>query len=100
MAGAKGRASERPACVSSVTRSGCPARRSEEHTSELQSLTNLVCRLLLEKKNNSDRSWNQNYETSTSYTIRQSPSPITSPVQSTSDPPIPSTSYQVLSCFA
>src|SRR5438046_5585001 len=27
------------------------AIRSEEHTSELQSLTNLVCRLLLEKKN-------------------------------------------------
>src|SRR5262249_62184094 len=26
--------------------------RSEEHMSELQSLTNLVCRLLLEKKNN------------------------------------------------
>src|SRR5438093_8157414 len=26
------------------------SRRSEEHTSELQSLTNLVCRLLLEKK--------------------------------------------------
>src|SRR5262249_60162256 len=26
------------------------ARRSEEHTSELQSLTNLVCRLLLAKK--------------------------------------------------
>ena len=25
--------------------------RSEEHTSELQSLVNLVCRLLLEKKN-------------------------------------------------
>src|SRR5262249_57352458 len=30
-----------------VTRSSL---RSEEHTSELQSLTNLVCRLLLEKK--------------------------------------------------
>src|SRR5258706_1810119 len=30
---------------------GCRSpRRSEEHTSELQSLTNLVCRLLLEKK--------------------------------------------------
>src|SRR5438093_4108432 len=29
--------------------------RSEEHTSELQSLTNLVCRLLLEKKKNSRR---------------------------------------------
>ena len=27
--------------------------RSEEHTSELQSLVNLVCRLLLEKKNSS-----------------------------------------------
>src|ERR1035441_8367309 len=27
------------------------ARRSEEHTSELQSLRHLVCRLLLEKKN-------------------------------------------------
>src|SRR5438046_7374376 len=27
------------------------AAGSEEHTSELQSLTNLVCRLLLEKKN-------------------------------------------------
>src|SRR5574341_1386771 len=34
-------------------------RRSEEHTSELQSPTNLVCRLLLEKKkkiHNTDRS--------------------------------------------
>src|SRR5438093_5963104 len=28
----------------------CVPSRSEEHTSELQSLTNLVCRLLLEKK--------------------------------------------------
>src|SRR5262245_62994005 len=28
-------------------------RRSEEHTSELQSLRHLVCRLLLEKKKNS-----------------------------------------------
>src|SRR5258706_6910511 len=30
-------------------------RRSEEHTSELQSLTKLACRLLLEKKNPSKR---------------------------------------------
>src|SRR5690606_41442659 len=30
-----------------------PARRSEEHTSELQSRENLVCRLLLEKKKDS-----------------------------------------------
>src|SRR5688572_31789736 len=30
---------------------GFVERRSEEHTSELQSQSNLVCRLLLEKKN-------------------------------------------------
>ena len=30
----------------------CVIGRSEEHTSELQSRRNLVCRLLLEKKNN------------------------------------------------
>src|SRR2546425_9235140 len=30
---------------------GAPDPRSEEHTSELQSLAYLVCRLLLEKKN-------------------------------------------------
>src|SRR5262245_64730912 len=30
-------------------------RRSEEHTSELQSLRHLVCRLLLEKKNTINR---------------------------------------------
>src|SRR5437016_8430154 len=30
--------------------------RSEEHTSELQSLTNLVCRLLLEKKKKNKKS--------------------------------------------
>src|SRR5688572_31897148 len=44
-------------------RIGCRARiqtalvwngRSEEHTSELQSQSNLVCRLLLEKKKNSN----------------------------------------------
>src|SRR5690606_8174628 len=31
--------------------------RSEEHTSELQSRENLVCRLLLEKKNTASGSW-------------------------------------------
>src|SRR2546430_16033773 len=31
--------------------------RSEEHTSELQSQSNLVCRLLLEKKKNDCRSY-------------------------------------------
>src|SRR5438093_7820844 len=32
-----------------------PPARSEEHTSELQSLTNLVCRLLLEKKKKTNK---------------------------------------------
>src|SRR5690606_40635560 len=32
-------------------RDALPEERSEEHTSELQSRENLVCRLLLEKKN-------------------------------------------------
>src|SRR5256885_12887461 len=32
-----------------------PARRSEEHTSELQSPCNLVCRLLLEHNNSQPR---------------------------------------------
>src|SRR5947199_2988770 len=37
---------------------GC---RSEEHTSELQSLRHLVCRLLLEKKKNENRRHVQRY---------------------------------------
>src|SRR5256885_2396265 len=48
-----------PSCVSTTTRSNSSTamatsprcwQRSEEHTSELQSPCNLVCRLLLEKK--------------------------------------------------
>src|SRR2546430_2781811 len=34
---------------------GAPGVRSEEHTSELQSQSNLVCRLLLEKKKKNNR---------------------------------------------
>src|SRR2546425_3751505 len=34
----------------SARKQGVASRRSEEHTSELQSLAYLVCRLLLEKK--------------------------------------------------
>src|SRR6476620_12799282 len=44
----------RPACprtsVASTAAASPPSRRSEEHTSELQSRQYLVCRLLLEKK--------------------------------------------------
>src|SRR5437016_7177920 len=41
--------------------------RSEEHTSELQSLTNLVCRLLLEKKKTSKQTVSQYSCISASY---------------------------------
>src|SRR2546427_8519742 len=41
------RESPRGSCAS---KSACRDPRSEEHTSELQSQSNLVCRLLLEKK--------------------------------------------------
>src|SRR5258708_13408698 len=39
------------ACTSGA-RAACGGSRSEEHTSELQSPDHLVCRLLLQKKNN------------------------------------------------
>src|SRR2546422_1558853 len=39
-----------PICHSSSLSIPLPTRRSEEHTSELQSRLHLVCRLLLEKK--------------------------------------------------
>src|SRR5262249_61795998 len=43
------------------------SERSEEHTSELQSLTNLVCRLLLEKKKtNTNTKRIMNHQTYTS----------------------------------
>src|SRR2546427_8361037 len=41
---------EIPTTVSSISRDRRDGVRSEEHTSELQSQSNLVCRLLLEKK--------------------------------------------------
>src|SRR2546427_4952922 len=40
----------RYASMRSATELSCAKARSEEHTSELQSQSNLVCRLLLEKK--------------------------------------------------
>src|SRR5699024_12025862 len=49
-------------CRSAITATGIAQDRSEEHTSELQSRFDLVCRLLLEKKKYkklSSRSWFQ-----------------------------------------
>src|SRR2546425_2236050 len=51
--GARERARLSPTGSSAWKKPRRPAR-SEEHTSELQSLAYLVCRLLLEKKKNSD----------------------------------------------
>src|SRR2546430_12489522 len=39
----------------------CASRRSEEHTSELQSQSNIVCRLLLEKKKDSTHETNTDH---------------------------------------
>src|SRR2546427_6360500 len=47
-------------------------QRSEEHTSELQSQSNLVCRLLLEKKKHTQ---------SSSTSISHSPTPAQRPTQ-------------------
>src|SRR2546430_10460598 len=49
-----------------------PAQRSEEHTSELQSQSNLVCRLLLEKKK---------IELKTSQRHDRNPGPSTQPLR-------------------
>src|SRR2546430_11680374 len=43
------------AAVGMARRASRGVERSEEHTSELQSQSNLVCRLLLEKKKHADR---------------------------------------------
>src|SRR5437899_10107042 len=51
----------RGTCLSSAIGGLSSATRSEEHTSELQSLRHLVCRLLLEKKNKSSASFNRRH---------------------------------------
>src|SRR6266567_9356445 len=50
-----------------------PGWRSEEHTSELQSQSNLVCRLLLEKKKKTTKYRNRNQNAAA--TIDQGPYP-------------------------
>src|SRR5437867_9967917 len=50
--GARGGRAVRGESFASCPRRSLPEPRSEEHTSELQSPYDLVCRLLLEKKNN------------------------------------------------
>src|SRR5256885_10926358 len=52
----RARAAESRGDERSAARARSGRRRSEEHTSELQSPCNLVCRLLLEKKKKYERS--------------------------------------------
>src|SRR5438093_9109014 len=53
-------------------RQGLQDRRSEEHTSELQSLTNLVCRLLLEKKKKKNKEYKKRNKKENSKTLNTS----------------------------
>src|SRR2546423_2029989 len=50
--------------------------RSEEHTSELQSLAYLVCRLLLEKKKKKQRSQHSDLPSDASMLINSDSSPL------------------------
>src|SRR5438874_9787640 len=56
-------------CRASLYKPPSHSRRSEEHTSELQSRRDLVCRLLLEKKkkNNKIKTIKQKYKDHTLY---------------------------------
>src|SRR5438270_4231794 len=56
----RGRASARPR--PGVAAGALAARRSEEHTSELQSQSNLVCRLLLEKKKKNKKNQDERHD--------------------------------------
>src|SRR2546430_3193574 len=60
--------------------------RSEEHTSELQSQSNLVCRLLLEKKKTTDRI------KSTTGKSGHARSSLARPIRSTRSAPLPTLS--------
>src|SRR2546421_7403041 len=74
--------SSRPRSASPPARSSAPGRRgtsfrSEEHTSELQSRSDLVCRLLLEKKKNKrkGKEYQRNSESIICPTAREIQSP-------------------------
>src|SRR5438132_9548741 len=64
-AGGRSRPATRPGIVSGCRRRSC---RSEEHTSELQSHSDLVCRLLLEKKKKNTRKTHQSNRNTTIHT--------------------------------
>src|SRR5215204_7269962 len=53
-------------------RSWIGSPRSEEHTSELQSHSDLVCRLLLEKKKKNSQTYKKDYKITKANTLRGS----------------------------
>src|SRR5688572_32410347 len=65
----RGQARRRAAGNEEVRRDHRDRERSEEHTSELQSQSNLVCRLLLEKKKKKQNVTNMNTTSSTALQI-------------------------------
>src|SRR2546430_3447957 len=79
--------------IPSVGNAGSARRRSEEHTSELQSQSNLVCRLLLEKKKHITSSYTRRHNDRTSSFRTLFPprhgTPIASTARAASDPAIP-----------
>src|SRR5256886_8264510 len=54
----------------------CSKSRSEEHTSELQSQSNLVCRLLLEKKKHAPRTISPTPASNDCPSVRCSPADV------------------------
>src|SRR5256885_9216877 len=64
----------------------CPGR-SEEHTSELQSPCNLVCRLLLEKKKNTQQDLFPHHTTATKSTLEIAHTPGSTNVAQLPKPP-------------
>src|SRR2546430_10322680 len=66
-----------PGAVGGTPGATVPIRpRSEEHTSELQSQSNLVCRLLLEKKNKTTLTYSR-YREHDSQQLHQRPRSVT-----------------------
>src|SRR5207302_8501545 len=70
------RAAAAPPCRSARPPPCRRACRSEEHTSELQSRENLVCRLLLEKKNNKKRTSSTPASPELRRRLSQPPTPV------------------------
>src|SRR2546430_6863415 len=71
--------------------------RSEEHTSELQSQSNLVCRLLLEKKNRHHSLSNRMRQLPSVSSLNTTQVPVIFQRTVQSHPAIPSTSVHVYS---